>query len=187
MSNGKQLLNPKVLFNCNDCNLSFKYELVLKMHISTVHKASKKRSYILICTICEMKFNSKISLVFHYSKDHSIFTKPQKSWKAGFCPECQTKQLCILDHMNRVHLLPKIQCNQCNFETRSKQSLDLHFNRRHTDSTKEQCTSCGQIFKNLRRHHTNTSCGKSSQKLTEKASCQQCGKLLPRNMVARHI
>ena len=163
MTDAKQQVNPGTLLTCNDCKLSFKYNVVLKMHNSSVHKATKKRSFIRSCILCEMKFNSKISLVFHKSKEHNYYTKPSKGLRSGFCPECKTNQLCILDHMNRVHLFPQIKCTRCNFETRNKHTLNMHFNSRHTDSMKKQCTSCGQIFKYLKRHFTNTSCGKGLQ------------------------
>ena len=87
MTDAKQQVNPETLFSCNDCNLSFKYNVVLKMHNSSVHKANKKRSFIRSCILCEMKFNSKISLVFHKSKEHNIYTKPLKGLRSGFCPQ----------------------------------------------------------------------------------------------------
>ena len=86
--------------------------------------------------------------------------------------------------MNRVPILSK---KNYVINAILKQSLYNYFNRRHTDSMRKQGTSCGQIFKNFKQHFRNTSCGKSSQKLAEKAFCQKCGKLLPRNKVARHI
>ena len=140
-----------------------------------------------MCIICKIKFKSKISLVFHQSKEHHIFIKPKKNVKSGFCSECGTNQLCILDHMNRVHILPKIRCTQCIFKTRYKKNLEMHFKKRHTDTMKEQCPSCGEIFKMLNQHFTNTTCGKSLQKVIEKVSCQQCGKILAKPNMSKHI
>ena len=177
--------------SCKECNLSFKFEYVLKEHNRCVHQNRdryKIEGMPNYCNSCKTNFSTFRSLSFHNTQIHRIFTTSIK--REGCCPTCGITVNNLQKHIRRIHEKPQIKCTMCEYMTRNNSSMKDHFNRNHTISESkftEQCPWCGKITGQLKRHFTETNCGRKPDDFMEKVKCPQCNKtLLHRYALQKH-
>ena len=119
------------------------------------------------------------------------------------CPECGLNVYNLTNHIIGVHGDEKHECHHCQLVFKTKARLDKHVKWVHE---KTPCELCGELVGNLSRHmisvhedqrHTCDSCGKifkSKDQLQkhiawshDKVQCEQCGDLVGKGKMQRHI
>jgi KRAB domain-containing zinc finger protein len=203
--------------SCDECKLTFRFEITLKKHNDIVHKDT----LAVKCELCDEKLSSLLSLQFHYSQIHQLFQKVRKkcnvelkSFTCSLCeklyatPEslknhyrtkhtdqrytcaiCGKSVKCISDHMRMKHGPPlaKSKCTKCDYVARPG-NLKQHIRAVHTNSLNKTCPFCGEIFKYINEHLKETNCGRDPTEFNQKVSCTQCGKMLMNEtQLRRHV
>ena len=178
--------------SCKECNLSFKFEYVLNEHKRCVHQNRdrfKIEGLPRNCIPCKTTFSTFRSLSFHNTQFHRVF--PTKIIRKGCCPICGITTNKLQEHIWRIHEKPQIKCTMCEYITRNNFSMKDHFERKHTiygSRITEQCPLCGKVTGNLKKHHTETNCGRKPDDVMDKVQCPQCNKtLLHKYALKKHI
>ena len=177
------LSDIKADLKCVECNLSFKFSVVLRSHHQLSHKADMIGTPLVECYFCDKTFSSTMSRNFHNSQVHEFYSGTKTKIGAKYlrkttCPECgkQVVWNILKHHIRRVHenILQKSMCSQCDFEGKD---LKLHFKRNHTIDRNQSCPHCGVVFKQLGSHLKNTNCGRNGEDINIKQNCILCNKL----------
>jgi hypothetical protein len=153
-----------------DCAKVFKAKITLRRHISAVHlkeaticnNCGKEvmRSHITLhlqgcnpanindvtCEICNNSFKNVDVKRLHIQVVHNT---PVKG-----CDKCGKQVKNLESHMRQIHSdspIRRVPCSQCDKTFATKQSMRKHTEMVHDDK-KEQCSDCGQWFKNLYDH-----------------------------------
>ena len=171
------------------CNLQFKTDIVFKMHREKMHGEIfqkpkwllRKIDHALTTGVLSLgdggKTNSKKEQVYFHTSTILI------------CPHCgmQTSSPKILgQHIRMLHTGAFHKCSNCEYQSRRKGDIKLHYMRRHTEQLNTTCQFCGKLFKEIKDHLKTTMCGKDEDD-REKTTCEQCGKIVQNRNKLQHI
>ena len=192
--------------NCSLCSSSFLRKIELRKHFSKEHEGIKPNE----CNICNKSFFEKSKLKNHIEKVH-------EGKKRCLCPICGSSffdKHSLAVHIKCVHEKEKLynellHCSICNAGFSTKQHLNRHTSAVHEAKKPHLCSLCGVSFavkERLTRHiaavhsketHICTICNvekpsidalKSHIKSThERLPCEQCGKLIGKALMTRHL
>ena len=85
------------LFKCDECKLSFRFEVIWKKHLSIIHRDLVRAEQPIECSICGDLFSTNLSLKIHLTQKHKLFNRKSKSRKGEQllvhqkCPICGSK------------------------------------------------------------------------------------------------
>ena len=148
---------------CDECGESFSLWASYTKHQSQSHP-----SYV--CNLCGIRKPTKSALDHHTEAEHS------EGVSCHYCGNHYSTRLACKAHIERTHEISKqFLCTKCDYKTVSKGSLERHFNRVHTEKLNKPCVSCGEIFKDMKRHLQRTSCGQEGAERV-KVPCPKCDK-----------
>ena len=68
-----------------------------------------------------------------------------------YCP-ARLNEVSMKSHVENIHENKSEKCTLCEFESKQKGALKMHFRKTHTDLTIETCDSCGITTKALKKH-----------------------------------
>ncbi|KPJ01219.1 Zinc finger protein 595 [Papilio xuthus] len=131
----------KKIFNCIKCDIKFISNDLLQEHKNSFHKKSEAT----ICDVCGQKLKSPTSLKAHIN-----------CHKVKECPYC-FKTLKCHSHYN-IHIKRHTSnvkrkrnklyytCNNCNYQSLNKKTLEAHINRIHLHIRPYVCETCDKGF-----------------------------------------
>ena len=88
--------------SCKECNLSFKFQYVLKEHNRCVHKNRdryKLEGMPNNCKSCKNNFSVFRVLSFHNTQFHRVFTTSSTNERGGCCPTCGITVTKLQEHI----------------------------------------------------------------------------------------
>ncbi|KAJ3653784.1 hypothetical protein Zmor_013018 [Zophobas morio] len=133
--------NHATWYNCEECPYKTKNIYNLRGHIRNNHRGQKWHE----CDQCPYKTNHKSTLNRHIKSRHSHDTNKYS------CKNCEFKTHDSLDWMQHIVVCNEQQknawfhCDQCNFKTEHKDSLEAHVLEHlkvHQDVAKYKCVKC---------------------------------------------
>ena len=199
------------LFKCDECNLSFRFEVIWKKHLSIIHRGLLRAEQPIECSICSDLFSTNLSHKIHLTQQHQ--TSDSECQKCDFkgmkndvdrhflrkhttevCPFCAEtfkggnnidRHIKITNCGNDpLNIIPKAPCLQCNKVLKTKAKLKIHVKQIHNQIRDKQCAQCNYNTYNagnLRLHINKVHLRKS----TIKEPCPHCNKM--EGNLARHI
>jgi KRAB domain-containing zinc finger protein len=110
-------------FGCKMCQAKFVSKRALNVHNKAIHGPA------LACTICEERFSSKSSLLWHKFKQHHDFAKRL----CHICGASFNKKLAFEKHLRTVHIEGKesFNCPFCGLGFAAAQALTCHILKFH--------------------------------------------------------
>ena len=137
------------IHKCNKCSKQFNSKTSLNQHILDKHSTSNPVGHHvwtsqknaqpenIKCSDCTQVFDSRPKLENHFKQNHSDYSCIQ-------CGEMFTTKQDINNHKQEVHnnqfyglafennqSIPRIKCQQCNYETNSKNKIEYHIETVH--------------------------------------------------------
>lgn len=195
---GKQIHNSerktseqkKKDFSCSACRMHFYSKRFLKRH------QLKKHDIAINCEKCSEVFTEYKRFKEHLNEVHPSYvcqvcqnesrdqtsldihveSKHQENIPCPKCGQMYASKQSLNGHNARVHSdkEPK-KCTNCDYKTHFASELKVHFKRTHTEDTKKTCQYCGDIFKDLKSHLHRTGCGGQIIE-RKKVPCDRCSK-----------
>lgn len=135
--------HEKRKYHCETCQVSFKTENSLKIHISSGHGSITKNIPCVIET-CRKMFKDKAAL-----RAHLICHKKHEKDPAFFCDQCGKGffyKLSFTQHLKIHSGVRDKECEICGFKAFSTTHLQRHIRARHTKEKNHICTFCGRAF-----------------------------------------
>ena len=177
-------------FPCDNCSFSLKTQIALNRHMN------KKHDIPLPCLKCNEQFEKSLEYkmhmkVNHISYDCKICNIPmtsastlsvhmqshQEKMPCSYCGKEYNSRIKLSSHVIRTHGEEIFKCSNCDYKTKVSAQLKTHFKRRHTEQMQAPCESCGEVFKNLKKHLERNTCGAMGQDERVKVPCKlKCGK-----------
>ena len=139
---------------CHICGKGFYLQSLLKIHIKSIHERIDQKlkcdkcptssrtypdlksldthlkivhNFVILCTLCEKVFPSKLRLSKHINKEHNIECDKGKMF---ICPHCKLSHSTSNDlneHLRTQHnLINEHSCNNCDLSFPLKMTLTLH-------------------------------------------------------------
>ncbi|XP_048001270.1 zinc finger protein 181-like isoform X4 [Leguminivora glycinivorella] len=96
---------------------------------TTVHTYSRTKPYG--CKHCKERFKHKCTLKEHVLRTHSIIS-PER-FACGFCSSTFQTKFLVLEHERMEHGVTNFMCNECEYTTIEKSSLEAHLKTHSTD------------------------------------------------------
>ena len=187
-------------FLCDHCSLSFKTHVALKRHVLKKHgnpiccqqcgeefsEVGRYKKHIKMyhtskfCEICSVSLTSRFAY-YEHKKTHNKQII-QEAVACQYCGKEYSKLSGLNGHVIRHHGEKDFKCTKCDYKSKSRSDINCHYKRRHTEQLQKICGSCGEVFKNLRKHIKRNTCGANGQIEKEKVSCKlNCGKTFINN------
>ena len=173
--------NNERLFQCDVCQLSFKSQNGLQLHVQ-IHSNESRQMNQYECDICAKRFYTIPNLRSHF-RIHSSKVPCDQCDK--YFPKMNLKQ-----HKEIVHSgVTKVECHICGkFITNLSYNLKLHFTKLHGENSKikidHKCLTCNKTFKclsGLKAH------GKTHLRLeNSKVQCDKCDKTFLKKDLKTH-
>ena len=177
-------------FLCNACTIHFCSKRFLKRH------QLKKHDIAINCEKCSEVFTEYKGFKEHLNEVHPSYicqvcqnvsrdktsldihveSKHQENIPCPKCGQMYASKQSLNGHNERVHSdkEPK-KCTICEYQTHFASELKVHFKRTHTEDTKKTCQYCGDVFKDLKSHLHRTGCGGQTID-RKKVPCDRCSK-----------
>ena len=170
------LLNYK--YQCKYCDYKSNSTVSFNQHNANTHDGNSTQEFK--CESCEHRFTSESLLKAHVKAKHEL-NSAFKCMISG-CEQSFKNRHGLNNHTNNSH---KFQCDQCNFSTRSKDTLTVHISVEHNHIKPFKCDSCDKSFsqKALLSYHI-----KLVHEKIRDHKCQLCDKLFgTKNELQRHV
>ena len=176
--------------SCGICYKILQRKRDVEVHMKFRHgKSSENSKYspdIYDCFTCEQTFASKTSLNYHIEVVHNKTI----SLRCNICNKEYKHPLLLKSHM-KVHDEKEFKCKACDKSFRSKAQLNIHYRRKHCDTTYDmrqlrqdsvcdenyKCMNCEEIMSceyDLYFHYTTNECIKPYK-------CDECQKTYKSN------
>ncbi|KAF4532645.1 hypothetical protein B566_EDAN009826 [Ephemera danica] len=130
----------KYILQCDECKTEFTSYQGYMRHIKYRHESP----HVFTCNLCTSTFKLPSNLKAHMKNLHSTLTKP------FICSLCDARFKCeryLRLHIRGVHLGPILKCASCNYITRRKIDLKIHFKAKHSVHNKTiSCKFCSAQF-----------------------------------------
>ena len=168
-----RMVHGTVRYKCDKCAFETKYKKSMEYH-QNFHKAKKPMK----CDICDERFAKKDNLEAHKKTKHLRLLELK-------CDICGHKSL--NKHRLKAHMLTHeaktLKCEECDFATQYKGSLERHIELEHTNTKTEKCTICEYNAKSVidyRNHMFNNHSGLQK--------CEHCDyETIDRKALVRHL
>ncbi|XP_030767650.1 zinc finger protein 845-like [Sitophilus oryzae] len=132
------------VFKCHNCNYSTNLKAFLERHMSSHTRPSAQiKATKHKCSICNF-----VTEHVKFLKRHLLSHKESKSYKCKMCSFETLYRKMYLKHIATKHKLIKkvsakkrkydiitVKCMECNFETETKEQLEIHKKLRHRDKS----------------------------------------------------
>ena len=129
--------NKSTFHQCKQCSYQTIEKSELIMHISSVHRKMKQRTFK--CKYCVHKTSNKSQLLRHIQDSHD----PEKPYSCDSCQFKSKEKRTLVQHVVAVHDKTKSYlCEQCSYSTPSKGRLSCHIKAVHD---KVMNTIIGQV------------------------------------------
>ena len=173
---------------CTDCDLEFRNEITLNLHLRQVHKINpfrKRRpnnTETFCCELCGEKFNQKLKLRAHVKIVHPG-PKP--------CPECGMEFNTFHElrpHRQAMHgvktqavqVMEQVVCNECGKLFTNIHGLTSHIKFYHGEDKKLPCDHCDQTFRTERQLAKH-------KKYIQLTPCEVCGEMMTAVKMKHHM
>ena len=167
---------------CDQCGKSFE-------NFPEYYKHYPSHLEPIQCPMCPKTFLIDDRLTFHITKVHIGEKNKEKRRKSGSkrkekscCPICGKNVVRLNAHL-RLHETKsreenKIQCPNCDYTSFSKNDMNRHIKKRHTEVCPVNCPWCGALTKDLHRHLREKKCNIPEEERPKNArvTCEFCGK-----------
>ena len=178
--------NSKTRNICDFCGKSFYEPYKLRLHVSEVHEGSKEYH----CKKCDFVAKKSYALRNHMIYKHNEGNR--KTLLCEFCPYSNVNRSSLKDHIERMHLQIKYNCEEegCEYIANCKRSIREHqaFHIAQRNGDMLQCSTCGKEFptNKLLKSHARSHKNKNGPP-TEK-QCEFCDyKTTQPKMFERHV
>ena len=135
----ERVTNPK--FACSLCEINFKTNRNLRMHIRNIHEGKRKKEIKEACKICGL-LAPKSFLKFHVERVH-------EKVRRYFCEKCKFSGYSVCDlksHELQVHDENRNHvCEKCDYSCSSKKYLREHMIRNHESRKKKKVDTSGEM------------------------------------------
>ena len=133
--------DSKQIHKCELCHKILSTKSKLKEHVKNVHNEVKKMWY---CDSCDFLTKDRAYLKRHIENFHS----KGKSYKCEMCSKAFKSLEYLNRHKKRRHTKQdkRFSCDQCDYRTMTKQTLETHKNGVHLGLRPFKCKACGQGF-----------------------------------------
>ena len=135
-------------FVCSVCEDKFAFSHLFEKHLKKRHPEEK----IIECKGCEVIVQVE-TFSQHFKACKKNMTKERtrliniqqsKGIKCRYCDELCRSYIARSAHEQRVHVGLKFQCDQCDFSTVSKATLESHMKTHQGEEAKVCCPQCGK-------------------------------------------
>ncbi|XP_062553341.1 transcription factor grauzone-like [Armigeres subalbatus] len=187
--------NPNV-FQCDQCNKSYKNVDYLKVHKENIH-SSEDKEQSFGCDECDKSFSKKYQLKQHQEKHKKIqcqicnrflstsltlnahmanmHSEKNRIMVCDFCGQEFLNKFCFDRHLDKHKGIevPKLQCQICQKWYRGERNLQGHIENSHNQKGRQfQCDICHKYYPNdrtMKKH-------KRDVHVEERFECEFCGK-----------
>ena len=127
--------NDSLYYFCDKCDQKFARMETLKEHVKVVHENIRYS-----CSLCQMTFNTKVTLNYHNVQFHSTDKRYE-------CKVCGIRKPTVshLRRHERIHSDFQFQCSFCPKKLSSQYTLTAH-ERLHTGEKSFKCSICSAGF-----------------------------------------
>ncbi|CAG9790503.1 unnamed protein product [Diatraea saccharalis] len=168
------------LYKCEKCVKGFNFEDVLRTHME---RHIMRKSW-LFCDICQQYCPSIISLRGHM-KSHTT------RYKCKVCGCVRLSRQVLLEHHSTSHTSDAVKytCQQCDFVSNKRTSMQRHVRTRHNKTEKHPCDQCGKTLNSLEALRVHTTRHDKSKRV----KCDECDRwfvypsLLHQHKMAVHV
>ncbi|CAO1372418.1 unnamed protein product [Diamesa serratosioi] len=129
---------------CTLCHKTFKNQMTLKRHLSTVHATTKRFK----CKHCEEYFTHRSTMMYHMSDKHDV----KKPYQCTKCDYSCFKRERFNAHMDKHDNPDKLyECPICQEKFKSHTTMAIH-RAKHNRSETYSCNVCGREFIDKRNY-----------------------------------
>ncbi|CAO1328472.1 unnamed protein product [Diamesa tonsa] len=129
---------------CSLCHKTFKNQMTLKRHTSTVHATQKRFK----CKHCEEFFTHRSTMMYHMSDKHDV----KKPYQCTKCDYSCFKRERYNAHMDKHDNPGKLyECPICQEKFKSHTTMAIH-RAKHNRSETYSCSYCGREFIDKRNY-----------------------------------
>ena len=120
---------PEKHKKCPCCEFTASRPVNWALHIDNHHPEHGEKKFF--CKKCQKGFIFKLSCTYHYCKNSDKRRNPAKL-KCLSCDKTYLTKQSMDNHIKSVHIgLKPFLCDQCEYITSSKSSLNYHIKTRH--------------------------------------------------------
>ena len=124
--------NPKVPLICDICYSNFENQILLKLHVASIHEGKKPFK----CEICDYQCSTKRDMKKHVAAVH----EGKKPFKCDICDYSCSRKCNMKKHVESVHKGKKpFKCSECDALFSQKVNLNRHVATVHVKFMLEFC------------------------------------------------